>query len=66
MACPQQWNIEAKRLGKLAKYRQLAYETRERQPEYEIMVVVLVIGALDGGIRQIMVDVGKFFEIKTF
>ena len=49
MACPQQWNIEAKRLGKLAKYRQLAYETRERQPEYEIMVVVLVIGALDGG-----------------
>ena len=29
MACPQQRNIEAKRLEKLTKYRQLAYESRE-------------------------------------
>ena len=28
------------------------------------MVVPLVIGALDGGIRQIMVDMGKNFENK--
>ena len=39
MTCSQQWNIEAKRLEKLTKYRQLAYESRETQPEYEIMVV---------------------------
>ena len=51
MACPQQWNIGAKRLEKLTKYRQLAYETRERRPEYKIMVVPLVVGALGGGIR---------------
>ena len=31
MACPQQRNIQAKRLDKLTKYRQLAYETRERR-----------------------------------
>ena len=48
----------------MTKYRQLAYETRERRPEYEIMVVPLVIGALGGGIRQIMVDMGKTFENK--
>ena len=64
MLCPQQRNIEAKRLEKLTKYRQLAYESRERQPEYEITVVPLVIEALGGGIRQIMVDMGKIFENK--
>ena len=66
MACPQQLNIEANRLKKLTKYRKLAYEYRERQPEYETMVVPLVIGALVGGIRQIMVNMGKIFENKTF
>ena len=63
MACPQQGNTEAKRLEKLNKYRQLAYKSRERDLDYEIMVVPLVIGAL-GGIRQIMVDMGKKFESK--
>ena len=29
MACPQQRNIEARRLEKLTKYRQLAYESTE-------------------------------------
>ena len=62
MACSQQQNIEAKRLEKLAKYRQLAYESRERHPEYEIVVVPLVIGALGGGITQIMVNIGKMFK----
>ena len=64
MACPQQRNIEVKMLQQPTKYRQLAYESRERRPEYEIMVVPLIIGALDGGIRQIMVDMGNIFENK--
>ena len=42
----------------------MAYESRERQPEYEIMVAPLAIGVLVGGIRQIMVDTGKIFENK--
>ena len=62
MACPQQRNIEAKRLDKLTKYRQLAYETRERRVGYEVTVVPLIIGALGGGIRQIFVDMGRIFE----
>ena len=64
MACPQQWNIEAKRLEKLTKYRQLAYESRETHLEYEIMVVSLVIGTLGCGIRQIMVNMVKNFKNK--
>ena len=64
MACPQQRNIEAKKLEKLTKYRQLAYEFREKHPEYEIMVVSLITGALVGSIRQIMVDMENIFENK--
>ena len=64
MACPQQRNIEAKTLEKLTKYKQLTYKSRERPPKYKIMVVPLVIGALGGGIRQIMVAMGKIFENK--
>ena len=65
MACPQQRNIQAKRLDKLTKYRQLAYETRERRLGYEIMVVPLIIGALGGGFKQIFSDMGKIFEDKN-
>ena len=43
MASLQQRNIQAKRLDKLTKYRQLAYETRERRLGYEVMVVPLII-----------------------
>ena len=64
MAYSQQRNIEVKMLEKLTKYRQLAYESRERHPEDQIMVVPLVIGSLGGGIRKILVDMGKIFENK--
>ena len=64
MSCRQQRKTEAKTLEKLTKYRQLAFESRERQPEYEIIAVPLVMGALGGGIRQIIIDMGKFFENK--
>ena len=64
MAWPQQRNVEAKRLEKLTKYRQLAYESRETHLEYEIMVVPLVIGTLGCGIRQIMVNMVKNFKNK--
>ena len=56
MACLQLRNIQAKRLYKLTKYRQLAYETR-----YETMVVPLIIGALGGGVKQIFSDMRKIF-----
>ena len=36
MACPQQLNIEANMLKKLTKYRQLAYESREGNPNTKL------------------------------
>ena len=62
MACPQEQNIKVKRLEKLTKYRQLAFEMRERRPGYEIIIVPLIIGALGGGMKQIMNDMAKIFE----
>ena len=62
MACPQQHNIETKRLEKLTKYRQLAFEMRERRLGYEIIVVPVIIGALGGSIRKMMSDISRIFE----
>ena len=62
MAFSQQRNIETKRIEKLTKYRQLAFETRERLPDYVATVVPLIIGALGGGMSQVAKDVGMIFE----
>ena len=62
MVCPQQNNIGAKRTEKLTKYRQLAFETRERRPGYKIYVVPVVVGTLCGGIKALKVDLKKIFN----
>ena len=36
----------------MTKYRQLAFEMRERRPGYEIVIFPVVIGALGGGMKQ--------------
>ena len=63
---PSTTEYEDERLEKVTKYRQLNYESRERHPKQKIMILPLVIGVLGGGIRQVMLDMGKFFEKKTF
>ena len=62
MACPQQNNIDIKRNQKLTKYRQLAFETRERRAGYDVIIVPLIIGALGGGLRQMAKDMKMIFE----
>ena len=64
MACPQQQNIETKVQEKYTKYRQLAFEMRERRIGYEIFVVPLIIGALGGGVREIIRNAKKIFDNK--
>ena len=62
MACPQTPNVQTKREEKLTKYRQLAYEMRERRPGYKVYVIPVVIGALGGGIKALKVDLKKLFN----
>ena len=62
MACPQENNIVTKRDEKRTKYRQLAFELRERRAEYKIYVIPVVIGALSGGIKEEIHEVKKIFK----
>ena len=59
MTYPQQQNIVAKRLEKLTKYTQLAYELRERRPGYKVTVMPLIIGALGGGMKSAMIELSN-------
>ena len=61
MACPQQQNIDMKRMEKLTKYRQIAFETRERRPGYVIKVVPVIIGALVGGMKMLKTELKTVF-----
>ena len=62
MACPQQGNIAAKRNEKVTKYRQLAFELRERRPGYDIAIIPVVIGALGGSMEEVLRDVERVFS----
>ena len=62
MACPQQQNINRKRMEKLTKYRQLAFEARERRPGYVIKVVPVIICALGGGMKMLKTEVKTIFN----
>ena len=62
MACPHESNIHEKRIEKLRKYQQLAFEMRERREQYRVTVVPLVIGCLGGGIKQLIKDIKVSFK----
>ena len=62
MACPQEINIEEKRNEKQTKYRQLAFEVREKRVSYNIVVVPLVLGALGGGVKETIQQIERIFE----
>ena len=62
MACPQQQNIDTKRMEKLTKYRQLAFETKERHPGDVIKVVPVIIGALGGGMKMLKTELKMVFN----
>ena len=57
MACPYESNIYKKRIKKLQKYQQLAFELHERREQYRVTVVPLVTGCLRGGIKQLTKDI---------
>ena len=57
MACPQEYNSEAKVKEQLDKYQQLAYETRENQVVYRVEIVPLATGCLGGEVGKLLKNV---------
>ena len=62
MACPMEMNIEKKTIEKLQKYRQIAFETREKRRGYKVRIVPLIVGCMGGGIRRVQERVGELFD----
>ena len=62
MACPQENNIEKKRLEKRTNYRQLAFEIRERRTGFKVKVTPLVISAFGGGLKKRLKELENMFE----
>ena len=59
MACPMQKNIDMKWRYKFTRYRQLAFEMRERRPGYTVTIVSVIIGTLGGGMKKTINDLTK-------
>ena len=62
MAYPNEKNIGEKHREKLSKYQQLAFEMREKRPEYRVEIVPIVIGCLGGVMKQVECQVKKIIK----
>ena len=51
MTCPNEKNIGKKHREKLTIYQQLAFEMREKRPEYRVEIVPIETGCLRGGVK---------------
>ena len=59
MACPQQHNLETKRVEKSMKYCQLTFEMREKRPGYLVTVILMVVGSLIGRLKKTINELSK-------
>ena len=59
MACPMENNLEKKRNEKLTKYRQIAFEIREKRKDYFVQIVPLIIGCCGGGFKNARLAINK-------
>ena len=62
MACPMEGNIEKKRNEKLTKYRQIAFEIREKRVGFTVEVVPLIIGCCGGGLKNTIKAIKKTID----
>ena len=60
MACPQENNIVKNRLEKSIDYWQLASEVQS--PGFKVQVVLLVISAFGGAVKEILKQLENMFE----
>ena len=59
---PAREHTEKKRLEKRTNYRQFAFQIRERRPGFNVKVVLLVINAFSGGIKEILKELKNVWK----
>ena len=64
MVCPSQNNVDTMHTKRLQKYQQLTFKISGRQPEYNVMIIPIVIDCLGGGIRQGTKQIGRLISDK--
>ena len=64
MVCPSQNNVDTKHTKRLQKYQQLTFKISDRQPEYNVMIIPIVIDCSGGGIRQGTKQIGRLISDK--
>ena len=62
MACPMEKNIEKKNREKLTHYQQLAFELREKRPNYMVKIAPLILGCCGGGVNRLKLNIKKLID----
>ena len=64
MVCPSQNNVDTMHTKRLQKYQQLTFKISGRQPEYNVMIIPIVIDCLGRGIRHGTKQIGRLISDK--
>ena len=60
--CPQENNIEKKRLKMKTNCRQFSFEIRKRKPVFKIRVMLLVISVFGGWMKEVLKELENMLE----
>lgn len=60
--CPQENNIEKKRLEKKTNCRQFSFEIRKRKPVFKIRVMLLLISVFGGWMKEVLKELENMLE----
>ena len=60
--CPQENNIEKKRLKKKTNCRKFSFEIRKRKPVFKIRVMLLVIRVFGGWMKEVLKELENMLE----
>ena len=64
MVCLSQNNVDTKHTKRLQKYQQLTFKISDRQPEYNVMIIPIVIDCLGRGIKHGTKQIGRLISDK--
>ena len=65
LAYPNEYNKTAKPEEKIAKYNRLCFELREQREGYMVKLIPIIIGCLEGGMKELKENIRQIFEYSS-